>query len=241
MTPHAKPSPGISSRHHPQRGAVLLFTLIALVIMLIAAVGLIRSFNTSLSTAGNLAFKRDLQNQAERIMPGVLALLSGSGALANPVDRGANRVNQNYSATLLPTNEQGIPTDLLLTDAAFAAKWTRPDEVVSVNGDPTGVRIRYLIDRQCRAAGDESLLGKDDCVVWLDTAAGNSGSNWQKPAEFSVSGAAAAASAAGATAATTPETAAGVGAVPPQVVYRVSIRITGPRRAQAYFQTTFTQ
>lgn len=222
-----------------QRGAVLLFTLVALVIMLIAAVALIRSFNTSLSTAGNLAFKRDVQNQAERVMPGVLALMSGTGALATTAQRAADRVALNYSATLLPTNEQGIPT-VLLDDAAFAAKWTRADEQVLVNGVSTGVSIRYVIDRQCRNDGDEVLLGKDDCVQWLDTALGNSGSNWQKPAELSIGGAAAAASAVGATGPSTAQGSAGVGAVPPQVVYRVSIRISGPRFTQAFFQTTFT-
>ena len=48
-----------------QRGVVLLFSLIALVIMLIVAVALVRSFNNSLFTAGNIGFKRDMQNQSE--------------------------------------------------------------------------------------------------------------------------------------------------------------------------------
>ena len=55
-----------------QRGVVLLFSLIALVVLLIAAVALMRSFNTSLFMSGNVAFKRDLQNQGERAMDSVL-------------------------------------------------------------------------------------------------------------------------------------------------------------------------
>ena len=31
----------------------------------------------------------------------------------------------------------------------------------------------------------------------------------------------------------------GGGAVPQQLVYRISVRVTGPRNTQAFFQTTF--
>jgi hypothetical protein len=33
--------------------------------------------------------------------------------------------------------------------------------------------------------------------------------------------------------------AGGLGALPQQVVYRLSVRVTGPRNTQAYFQSTF--
>ena len=52
-------------RRAAQRGVVLLYSLIALVIMLIAAIALVRSFQTSLFNAGNLGFKRDMRNQSE--------------------------------------------------------------------------------------------------------------------------------------------------------------------------------
>ncbi len=41
-----------------QRGVVLIFTLIALLILTIGAVALMRSMNTALFGAGNLAFRR---------------------------------------------------------------------------------------------------------------------------------------------------------------------------------------
>jgi type IV pilus assembly protein PilX len=49
-----------------QRGVVLIFTLIILLILTIGAVALMRSMNTSLFSAGNLAFRRDLVNQGEQ-------------------------------------------------------------------------------------------------------------------------------------------------------------------------------
>lgn len=221
------------------RGVVLLFTLIALVIMLIGAVALIRSFNTTLGTAGNLAFKRDLQNQAERVLPTVLALMQ-TGALSTATARSVDRAASNYRASILPSNDQGIP-NALLDDTAFAAVGSAADVDVQVGGVTQGVTIRYLIDRQCRTAGEEALLGADNCMVSINSGAPAGGSSSQLDrAEFSAPGAATAASAAGAAAAAAASTAAGAGGVPPQVVYRLSIRITGPRNTQAYFQTTFT-
>ena len=71
------PRTGASS----ERGVVLLFSLIALVVLLIAAVALMRSFNTSLFTSGNIAFKRDLQNQGERAVDKVLTAFRSGGEI----------------------------------------------------------------------------------------------------------------------------------------------------------------
>src|SRR3979490_1993343 len=90
-----------------QRGVVLLFSLIALVIMLIAAVALMRSFNSSLFTAGNIAFKRDMQNQSERAVDTVLTAFR-TGALNTSTGRAASDSTQNYSAVMLASNAQGI-------------------------------------------------------------------------------------------------------------------------------------
>ena len=46
-----------------QRGVIMIITLIALIVLLISGAALIRSFDTSMLLAGNLAFKRDLVNQ----------------------------------------------------------------------------------------------------------------------------------------------------------------------------------
>ena len=222
-----------------QRGTVLLFTLISLVVMLVAAVGLIRSFNTSLFNAGNLAFRRDLQNQADWVVPQVLDTMT-VGALANPLARGNHLPAENYSATRLASNVQGIP-DALLNDSLFSSVASAQDLKVTQAGEENGVTVRYLIDRQCRSVGNEAILGPDNCVVSPDSGASPGGSGSERDrAEFGAAGAAAAASAAGATGAGTAASAAGAGAIPPQIIYRLSIRMTGPRKTQAFYQTTFT-
>ncbi len=199
-----------------QRGVVLLFSLIALVILLIAAVALMRSFNTTLFTSGNIAFKRDLQNQGERAVDKVLTAF-GTGALASPVARANNLISSNYSASTLPVNPQGIPLALALSNADFTAAWTAPD----IDVPDQQVRIRYIVDRMCDAAGPDKALGASSCVLTDNLPTGGSASNLQGADRAPL----------------------GPGlqtAATPGVVYRVSIRVNGPRNTQAFFQSTFT-
>ncbi len=130
-----------------QRGVVLIFTLIILLILTIGAVALMRSLNTSLFGAGNLAFRRDLTNQGELAVANVMAEfktgdLSTSGSTLNNVPA------DNYSATLLPSNTQGVPTALLTTTLSGTVG-THADLV----GATPDVTIRYVIDRLCSATG----------------------------------------------------------------------------------------
>jgi type IV pilus assembly protein PilX len=92
-----KPTRRLPSARRAQRGAVLLFAMIALVVLLIGTVALMRSMNTSLFTAGNFGFKRDLTNQGERAMATVLDLVQ-TGALGNDGARQAHATANNYSA-----------------------------------------------------------------------------------------------------------------------------------------------
>lgn len=199
-----------------ERGVVLLFCLIALIVMLIGSVALVRSFNTTLFTAGNVAFKRDLQNQGERAVTVVLAAVGASGPLGTPVARSLNRPGNNYSATILPTNAQGIPNTLLLSVADFDAAWTAP-AIPTPAGQ--GVTIRYVIDRLCDSTGLDSVLGSARCQIVDNGPTGGSGSHLNVAGDASSGGA---------------------GAASLQIVYRVSVRVDGPRETQAFFQTTFT-
>jgi len=183
---------------------VLLFTLVGMVILLVGAVALVRSFNSSLFMAGNMAFKRDLVNQAERAVAVAVADLE-TGALSSFAARAADLSNRNYSAQRLATNAQGIP--LALIDAtAFAAVGQAANDIVVAD---QGVRMRYVLDRLCGAVGTEEALGTAQCVVGPPPdARGGSASDPNAATQQ------------------------------PQVLYRLSVRVDGPRRTQAYFQTT---
>jgi len=143
-----------------ERGVVLLFALIVLVILLAGGVAVVRSMNTSLSSAGNLAFKRDLVNQGEQAISKVMAAFDGSGVLADAVTRNSNLPAANYSATTLTTNDRGVP-DALLSDSAFSAVGVDTNDV---KNDDAKVVIRYVIDRLCNTAASPATLGASGCV-----------------------------------------------------------------------------
>jgi type IV pilus assembly protein PilX len=202
---------------HSQRGVVLLFSLIALVIMLIVAVALVRSFQSSLFTAGNIGFKRDLQNQSEAAVDFALKDFKPTntdGKLNTAAKRSIDVPSRNYYAAMLPTDSQGIPSILNSGDDS-----TLP---LAPALDPQyRVTIRYVIDRLCNATVvDETTAPPGACRLGDNNMAKGGDGSEKQGAESSAGGKA--------------------GAAPQSVVYRLSIRVTGPRNTQSFFQSTFT-
>jgi type IV pilus assembly protein PilX len=134
-----------------QRGVVLIFSLLVLLILAIGAVALLRSVDNSLTSSGNLAFHRDLVNQAEVAVATVMTNFKTNAAPLNGVTT-ASLPAANYSASTLPSNPQGVPT-ALLDDAAFATVGVPGNDLVGATPD---VQIRYVIDRLCDAIGGAS-------------------------------------------------------------------------------------
>ncbi|NSL55637.1 pilus assembly PilX family protein [Uliginosibacterium aquaticum] len=191
------------ARAHSQQGLILLVTLLAMVILLISAVALLRSLDTSVLLSGNLAFKRDLVNEGERGMAAAITLFK-SGALASDSSRTADLASGNYSATILPSNARGIPL-VLVNDSTFSSKGMSGSDITDSS---TGVTIRTVIDRQCSSAGS---FDASTCV-YIPGASDVGGTNWLKKA--------------------------GAEYVP---VYRISVRVSGPRNTQVFLQTTLSR
>jgi Tfp pilus assembly protein PilX len=135
-----------------QRGVVLIFTLIVLLILTIGAVALMRSMNTSLFSAGNLAFRRDLVNQGEQAVAKVMTEFQSGGNLSTSAVTVANWPAYNYSASILQTNNQGVPL-ALLNNTTFLTVGKISNDITGATSD---VQIRYVIDRLCSAAGPTS-------------------------------------------------------------------------------------
>ena len=130
-----------------QRGIATLIALVALVMMALVVLALVRSSDTSTVIAGNIAFRRDLTNQAQRVIP-VASTLFSSGALAggpSSSTRWGDVKTSNYFAETLASNNQGIP-NILLNDNTFTG--TAGD----ITDTTAGVTIRYAIDRLCTNA-----------------------------------------------------------------------------------------
>ena len=213
-----------SARRSTQSGVVLLFSMIALVILLIASIGLIRSFKNSMFTSGNIAFKRDMQNQGERAMDKVLNSFRPAGALASPASRSVSNLTYHYSATTLPANALSVP-DALQSDASYSAV-ADPTQDITATSDPSlapqAISIRYVVDRLCASTGDETTLGSGACVLAnTPIPAGTSSSNLQSADRA-------------------PLCPTCASAVPQGVVYRLSVKVSGPRGTTSFFQSTFT-
>jgi len=198
-----------SSMRRRERGVVLLFCLVVLVVLLAGGVAVMRSMNASLTTAGNLAFRRDLVNQGEQATARVLTQFRTGGVLQTPASEAADLASANYSASRLDTNAQGIPTVLLQSDSAFGAKGSTSNDIVY-----NGVTVRYIIDRLCNAAGLPSTLGPTGCVYAPSTTQVTGGSSQRARDDLPP---------------------------PSSIVYRLSIRVTGPRDTQVFLQSSFTK
>ena len=187
-----------------QRGVVLIFSLLVLLILAIGAVALLRSVNSSLLSAGNLAFHRDLVNQAEQAISSVLTEFKTNG----PPLLGATTADlpaANYVSTALPTNAQGVPLVLLGNNTVFNTVASSANDIPGATPDVT---IRYVIDRLCTNTG---IASSSNCVQ--STGLPNSGVPNHNAAIIA----------------------------PSATVYRVSVRVDGPRGTQAFLQTTFTK
>lgn len=196
-----------------QRGAVLVFALIALVVLLIGGVVMVRSMQTTLLGAGNQGFKRDLVNQGERAVQQVYQSFRTGGALETRAAREAVLVAANYSPSpFADADADGIP-DALESEAAFATVGL-PANDISV--PDLKVRIRYVVDRMCLATGAANAA---TCSMSGTRLTGVSNFE-QLNAAFTTSG--------------------GRGAEYLLPIYRISIKVTGPRGTESYFQTTFT-
>ena len=199
-----------TSKVKQQAGIVMLITLIALVIMLLASIALIRSTDTNLLVSGHLSFKRDIVNQAERTIPVIKQLFSTTstpnGVLSTAVSRQQDIVASNYFATIQASNGFGIPTALLDTGSAV---YTNAGATIDAGGG-SGVKIRYMIDRMCLTAGAANTTSCSISKSTTDTTLGKCSNGNCKP-----------------TGVDTP-------------IYRISIRATGPRNTEAYIQSTFT-
>jgi hypothetical protein len=163
-----------------------------------------RSMNTSLSSAGNLAFRRDLVNQGEQAVANVSAEFQSGGNLSTSAVTVASVPSLNYSAVMLASNPQGVP-NALLNNATFATVGTSANDITVPSA---GTTIRYVIDRLCSAAGTSTGAL---CVQSSASPTGGTGN--------------------------------GSAAVPAPsaTVYRLSVRVTGPRSTQVFMQTTFTR
>ena len=196
-----------------QRGIIVFFTLIAVVILLIASIALVRSFDTALGISGNIGFKRDLVNQSERGVTKAASLFAAAGVLNSATSRTSDSLADNYSATALTSAQYGVP-DILLNDTLWTAKGMTAGDIT----DPTtGITVRYVVDRLCRSLTSAEASAPAGSIK-LGAYCMLSGQGEVKGGTVQI------------------QRPGG----PSPIVYRISLRVTGPRNTQTFIQQSIS-
>ncbi len=195
-----------------ERGLVLFVALIALVVMSLAAVALIRSVDTNTIIAGNLAFKQSALASSDRGVETALTWVEAK-VTATPADlntdSAANADSGYYATYLTPDlDNQAVLKDSATWVDAKSAYATGADLAGGTGSD--GNNIRYIVQRMCR----EAVAPVADKCLFGDAEIGN-GSKGVKDA-----------------------TEAGAIVNSQQSpIYRVTVRVTGPKNTVSYAQT----
>ncbi|MDA8093812.1 MAG: pilus assembly PilX N-terminal domain-containing protein [Betaproteobacteria bacterium] len=161
-------------RHAPpakQTGVVLFIALIALVVMMLAAIALVRTTGIANIIAGNMAFKQAATQAGDA---GIELALK---ALPTIVQNNLNTaLTGQYSPTeLMCTNASGTPTNCTGSQVPPIAWANVPcyDPQGNTCTSATAYQIQYFIDRLCTSSTLPVTDLQADCVIGTPTGTGS--------------------------------------------------------------------
>jgi type IV pilus assembly protein PilX len=171
-----------------QQGASLIFALMALVVLSLAAVGLVRSVNTGALIAGNLSFKRDTTLSGPAAAEQAIAWLQTqalAGTATLDYDDPTNAYFASAKDDMDPTGTStsaARPLQVVNWDGnclGLATSTYSSCDVIPIVGQPVnGNRVQWVITRMCDFAGpmgpNPPPLGNNLCskpkTQWLTSA-----------------------------------------------------------------------
>ncbi len=185
-----------------QHGLVLFIALIALVAMSLAAAALVRSVDSGVLVAGNLAFKQS-------------ALMSAESGIA----RAYKYINENPNALEAGNGANGYWATFsdavdLKSDTTWANAFTVPTDLA----DASQNTVKYIVQRMCTAENVTDSDKEDKCMVGSGNARASSKGSKSEGGGAGGGGY---------------DAARGNANVP---VYRVTVRVTGPKNTISYLQ-----
>jgi Tfp pilus assembly protein PilX len=146
----------------------LFIALIALVAMTLAGIAMMRSTDTTVGIAGNLAFKQSgVQGGEQSTMTAVnwLQSVNAAGTLQQ------NYASQGYTAYV--TGSEPNWFDPSIWNLPTTPN-DQPGRAVSLATDAAGNTVRYMIHRMCSGPGN---FGNVQCALYLPTSGGGAGSS----------------------------------------------------------------
>jgi Tfp pilus assembly protein PilX len=191
-----------------QRGVVLFFALIALVVMSLAAVALIRSVDTSTMIAGNLAFKQSATSSGDAGVEAAIRWLAATEAANN-----TKNIYTDATHEFNITNASNGYYSNADTALGLFANSTWNAIAAAPITDPSGNKIWYVIQRMCRTANQ--VLSTTNCL--FSSAAVNS-NNQTTPLYSTVC------------------SGPGCPVAGQSPEYRITSKITGPKNTVSYIQ-----
>lgn len=148
----------MTASHQQQKGLVLFMALIALVAMSLAAAALIRSVDTTVLVAGNLAFKQS-------------AIMSGDNSLSMAATYIESR---NVADLQTDFKAEGYHATAAGLDYSDTATWSDANSElaagpsITAGVDTSGNMIRYIVERMCKTTGEATAI---NCLIGLSPGA----------------------------------------------------------------------
>lgn len=194
-----------------QRGIVLFVALIALLVLSLAAVALIRSVDTNTIIAGNLALRQTALIATDRGAESAITWMENTLATNATVLNGHDSA-QGYFATYVAKCDGAEDP---LSDEIDAIYMVDNCGVLSTADDGLGNEIRYIVQRMCYDSAKTLPYEADEASCMLGEAEIGTGSFAVKDASE-----------------------AGMQLDAKQSpVYRVTVKVTGPKNTVSYAQT----
>ncbi len=209
-TRHLLPGRFAAAAPRRQGGAILFIALIVLVAMTLAGIAMIRSVDTALGIAGNMAFKQSALMGADRGAQAGYAWL-----VANSAE--TTLQNTNSAAGYFSSRTATEPD--WFNDANWGNAVSLPNEFGQVGSpDAAGNVVRYLIHRMCNCADvpyNANCAGTTTanvCGLFYPSSGGSAGGSMSVGSpQFE-----------------------GI----PQLYYRITSRVDGPRNTVSVIQVT---
>jgi len=206
----------IGGRLGAQRGVVLFFALISLLAIMLAAVALVRSVDTSTIIAGNLAFKQSATSSGDAGTETAVAWLSAVEAAENTKNVLTDTTHLFNIDNAAAGYYSSLNPNLSLTaSSGLRIQWTDADSVLILpDPDPdSGNSVRYVIQRMCRTPN--VAIQNADCL-FSGALQDTNGKNIPLPQDICKG------------------SGCPVAGQTPQI--RITSRVTGPRNTVSYVQ-----
>lgn len=212
---------------HRQAGIVLFFAMLALLVMSIAGVALIRSVDTNNLLSGNMVFRQSATTASNVALEGVTEAVTKSVTVSDSL---THHPTLGYYANCIQFDKTPADqvcdgsqlTSISWSDANSRLVPTQTDGNDEINNgkDRQGNEIRYIIERMCNYSDSEVTAGsaKNDSARCMMASSASDGETCSKNL-------------------TNLELFKQCKSSPDVPLYRVTLRIAGPKNTVSYMQS----